>query len=225
MATNYGSGSLGAWQGNVPVVSGPTQIASAIATGGAFVFGDSISVENGGALATALYAATGQTIAIHAWSGRPTAPAVDQLAAWVAQYGCPPVVVMAVGTNDIFDPPVMAAQVKRVFEIVPPTTKVVWVTTYVSRWNLGHQYGSAAYFMARESDLRNTGWVNAQIQNGVGKHPRGVVADWYEGLCLNPGYCLTYYLRDGVHTTALGKNAWVSTVVAATQRANALPTC
>ena len=220
--TDYGSGTLGAWQSGTPFASGPVQITAALASGGAFVFGDSISVENGGALATALYAATGQTLAIHAWSGRPTKPAVDQLATWVAQYGCPPIVVMATGTNDIFDPPAMAAQVKRVFEIVPPTTKVVWVSVYASRWNLGFPYGSASYFMARESDLRNTGWVNAQIQNGVGKNPRGVVADWYEGLCMNPGYCLSNYLRDGVHTTALGRNAWVATVVAAIQRANAL---
>lgn len=220
--TNYGSGALGTWQGNTPVASGPTQIASALATGGAYVFGDSISVENASALATALVAATGQTLAVHAQSGRPTTPAVDKLAEWVAQYGCPPIVVMATGTNDIFDPPAMAAQVARVFSIVPEGTKVVWVSIYASRWALGYPYGSEAYWGQRESDLRNTGWVNAQIQNGIGNHTNGVVADWYEGLCLNPGYCLTNYLRDGVHTTTLGKAAWVATVVAGIQKANAL---
>ena len=132
-ADGYGSGALGPWENSSKAISTLTQIRPVLDTDGLFMFGDSISVQDGYSLAQRLHSRTGDVIAVHNWSGRPTAPAVDALAQWAQTYGLPGRVLMATGSNDIFTPPVFAAQVERVMDIVGPARKVYWVNVQVAR--------------------------------------------------------------------------------------------
>lgn len=195
--TDYGSGTLGDWTGASHTISTDTQIVPA-RTGGAWVFGDSIMVGDAYDLATKLNA-MGLSMAVNAWSSRPTTPAVDALEEWVGEYGQPSRVVMATGSNDIFDPTVMAAQVDRVMALATEA-QVWWVNVYVGRTSV-----DAA---TREADVRNTGWINSQLARALARHDRLTVLPWFEFLAANPAYRLTAYLRDGVHTTdPIGRNS------------------
>lgn len=198
-ADGYGSGALGPWENLSKAISTLTQIRPVLSTDGLFMFGDSISVQDGYSLAQRLLARTGDQIAVHNWSGRPTAPAVDALAQWSSAYGLPKRILMATGSNDIFTPPVFAAQVDRTMSIVGPTRTVFWVNTQVARTSQ-----SAAVQLA---DQRNSAWINLQLAGAAARHPNLRIVHWAEFLAAKPSR-LTGYLRDGVHTTApLGQDA------------------
>jgi hypothetical protein len=118
-------------------------------------------------------------------------------------------VIMAVGSNDVFNPPVMAAQITRLRAALEPRgVKVSWVDVQVSRI----RYSTAVQL----ADQRNTGWVNAQIHSGC-VAPCTVIG-WGEFLSANPAYRLPAYLRDGVHTTDAGKAAWAALIAAEVSR-------
>ncbi|MFE9749422.1 hypothetical protein ACFYOT_31300 [Saccharothrix saharensis] len=198
-ADGYGSGALGPWENSSKAISTLTQIRPVLDTDGLFMFGDSISVQDGYSLAQRLHSRTGDVIAVHNWSGRPTAPAVDALAQWAQTYGLPGRVLMATGSNDIFTPPVFAAQVERVLDIVGPTRKVYWVNVQVARTGQ-----TAAVQLA---DQRNSAWINLQLADAQRAHPNLRIVRWAEFLAAKPTR-LTAYLRDGVHTTEpLGQDA------------------
>jgi hypothetical protein len=116
----YGSGTLGPWQNLLRRISPEDQIRDTLTFNGIFMFGDSIAVQDGTALEELLADRTGDSIAVHNWSGQPTSAAVDALADWSRTYGLPGRIVMAVGTNDIFDPPSFGAQVERAMAIAGP---------------------------------------------------------------------------------------------------------
>ncbi|MFE2752588.1 hypothetical protein ACFXGA_11375 [Actinosynnema sp. NPDC059335] len=198
-ADGYGSGALGPWENSSRAISTLTQIRPVLDTDGLFMFGDSISVQDGYSLAQRLHGRTGDVIAVHNWSGRPTAPAVDALAQWAQTYGLPGRVLMATGSNDIFTPPVFAAQVERVLDIVGPGRTVYWVNVQVARTGQ-----SAAVQLA---DQRNSAWINLQLADAQRAHPNLRIVRWAEFLAAKPTR-LTAYLRDGVHTTEpLGQDA------------------
>ncbi len=198
-ADGYGSGALGPWETLSKAISTLTQIRPVLETDGLFMFGDSIAVQDGSALAKRLYSRTGDVIAVHNWSGRPTAPAVDALAQWAQTYGLPSRILMATGSNDIFTPPVFAAQVDRTMTIAGPGRKVYWVNTQVSR--------SGQSTDVQLADQRNSAWINLQLADAQRRHPNLIVIRWAEFLAAKPTR-LTAYLRDGVHTTApLGQDA------------------
>lgn len=195
----YGSGALGDWTTAGKTISSD----GAAAAADVWVLGDSILRQCWSSLYADHKAATGRIMAVNAWSSRPTAAAVDALEDWLAACGGPPsAVVMATGSNDIFDPPVMAGLVDRALAAVGPDVPVVWVNTYVTRWG-----ASGEDWAVRESDLRNTAWVNAQIADAAARHPNLHLVRWYEALCANPGYRITRWLTDGVHVTDLGRAA------------------
>lgn len=192
---DYGSGVAGPWQGGSNSVSSSTIINQVISQNGIFMFGDSISVSTGRDLAVMMSAATGDSMAVNNWSSRPTTPSVDALQDWVTTYGAPNRILMATGSNDIFSPPAMDAQIDRTMNIVGPTRRVFWVDVQVSRWNY-----SAAIQLA---DQRNTGWVNTQLHGATERWPNLTIIPWNYWLASNPAR-LTMYLSDGVHCTLPG---------------------
>lgn len=199
-ADDYGSGELGPWQQWGNAISSPEIIRAVRDAGGIYMFGDSISVQDGHALAERLHDFN-TLLAVHNWSGRPTTPAVDVLEDWAASYGLPQRILMATGTNDIFNPPVFAAQVDRTMSIVGSTRTVYWVNVQACRTKY-----SAAIQLA---DQRNSGWINLQLADAQKRYPNLKIVHWAEFLAAKPSRMApTMYLRDGVHTTEpLGQNA------------------
>lgn len=198
-AIDFGSGPIGDWTNNANGTIGDVTEADGDPVADVFVVGDSITTLGRSDLIAAM-AADGRTVAINYWSGRPTAPAVD----WVLSLTTKPkILVMATGTNDIFDPSVMSAQITRLLAGVPSTTKVLWVDTHASRWSKPAD--------VQVADQRNSGWVNVQIHDKMG--PARVIpwSMWlqYRG----PGY-ITHYLSDGIHPKAgTGTAFWAEIIM------------
>jgi hypothetical protein len=188
----YGSGTLGPWQNLLRRVSPEDQIRDVLNFNGIFMFGDSIAVQDGQALEKLLTARSGDSIAIHNWSGQPTSAAVDALADWARNYGLPDRILMAAGTNDIFDPPAFGAQVERAMAIAGPNRTVYWVNVEVSRYRQSAEVQAA--------DRANSAWINQQLEEAARRHPNLHIIHWAEYLAAQPEG-LGKYLRDGVHTT------------------------
>lgn len=179
--TDYGSGPLGNWQslthGTVGDILGEQYDGTPAAD--VLIVGDSITTRTYADL-LARIRATGHTAAVNYWSGRPTAPAVD----WVLSLSTKPkVLVMAMGSNDVTNPTVMATQIKRLKAGLPSTTKLLWVDVFVCR---------SAYATA---DMRNSMAVNQQIYEQLGDD---AVIGWAE-LFWSAPWRITWYLQDGVH--------------------------
>lgn len=174
----YGSGELGDWTtmshgtiGDVTTTDG-TPVADVI------VVGDSITARCWPYLRD-LVEDNGHTLAVNYWSGRPTTPAVD----WALSLSVKPgLLVMATGTNDIFNPPVMRAQALRTLAGVTEDTQVMWVDVQAARPTTAL------------ADQRNTGWINAQIRDTGVK-----VIPWSTWFASNPQRIKTYLTTDGVH--------------------------
>lgn len=180
-AVDYGSGPLGNWQslthGTVGDILGEQYDGTPAAD--VLIVGDSITTRAYADL-LARIRATGHTAAVNYWSGRPTAPAVD----WVLSLSTKPkVLVMAMGSNDVTNPTVMAAQIKRLKAGLPSTTKLLWVDVFVCR---------SAYATA---DMRNSMAVNQQIYEQMGDD---AVIGWAE-LFWSAPWRIAWYLQDGVH--------------------------
>ncbi|MEV0290572.1 MULTISPECIES: hypothetical protein [unclassified Kribbella] len=207
----YGSGVLGSWAGSTKAISTATQIQRTRETNGVYMFGDSISVQDGKSLAIRLLGRDGSQLAVHNWSSRPTSGAVDALQQWAATYGLPRRILMASGSNDIFDPPKFAAQVDRAMSIVGSTRTLYWVNMQVVRKSV-----TATMQLA---DQRNSSWLNMQLYDAQEKYPNLHIIRWAEWLWVKP-YRLLNYLRDGVHPTVpLGQDARNELIVQAlTQR-------
>ncbi|TQJ12130.1 hypothetical protein FB475_5058 [Kribbella jejuensis] len=190
-ADPYGSGDLGDWTILSRSISTAATITYVRDHDGVCMFGDSIAVQDGKALASKLLS-RGISLAVHNWSGRPTTPAVDALENWAIKYGLPRRILMATGTNDIFNPPVFAAQIDRTMRIVGSNRKVVWVNTQISR--------TAKSAAIQVADQRNSAWINSQIHDAEKKYPNLDIVRWAEYLAAKPAR-LTQLLREGVHTT------------------------
>lgn len=186
--TDYGSGTLGDWSANAHGYTANW------ATADIGIIGDSITTLGWSKLNTDL-AAKGKTLAANYWSGRPTTPALDWL---MSNTILPPVVIVACGTNDIFDPTVMADQVARV---VRAGTEFFWVDVQASRWALATS--------VQVADQRNSMWVNHQIWQGI---PDNRVIPWSWWFASSPNR-LTSYLTDGIHpNTTTGVGFWSAVI-------------
>jgi hypothetical protein len=142
---------------------------------------------------------TGDSLAVHDWSGQPTSAAVDALEEWARTYGLPRRLLLAVNSNDIFSPHSFAAEVDRVLRIAGPGRTVYWVNSQVARTRQPPTVQSA--------DQRNSAWINLQLADAQQRHPNLRIVRWAEFLAAQPGR-LTTYLRDGLHTSVpLGQNA------------------
>lgn len=95
------------------------------------MYGDSITFEGWLLLAKR----TPPPLAVNALSGRRTLSTVNALNRDVS-VRVPEVVVMAVGTNDLASPdPLLREQVSRTRALLPTTTRLLWVNTYVETLN------------------------------------------------------------------------------------------
>ncbi|WP_203590450.1 hypothetical protein [Streptomyces sp. SID13031] len=209
----YGSGQLTDWTTLSREISSAATIAYARDNDGVYMFGDSIAVQDGRELTIRLKARTGSPLAMHNWSGRPTLFAVDALENWALKYRLPRRILMATGTNDIFNPPVLAAQVDRTMRIAGPTRTVVWVNTQVAR--------TGQPVPVQVADQRNSGWVNLQLYDAQKKYPNLRIVGWAEYLAAKPSL-LPQCLSEGVHTTVpFGQNARNELIVQGLATANA----
>lgn len=198
-ATDYGSGTIAAWAGfshgmlgdwvDTPYDGDPTADVG--------IIGDSITNIGWTTLQTSL-AAKGKTLAVNYWSGRPTTPAVDFALSLTTP---PPVLIMAVGTNDIFDPSVMATQVARLRAGLPSSTQVYWVDVQAAR------SGTAT------ADQRNSGWINLQIRQAC-LPPTCTVIPWSVWFASAPNR-IPMYIPDGIHPDEDGKAFWASVLTGA----------
>jgi hypothetical protein len=207
----YGSGTLGSWANATRAISTAEQIQRVRETNGVYMFGDSISVQDGKALAIRLLNRDGSQMAVHNWASRPTSGAVDALQQWAATYGLPRRILMASGSNDIFDPPKFAAQIDRAMSIVGQGHTLFWVNIQAVR--------KAQTATVQLADQRNSSWLNMQLYDVQEKYPNLHIIRWAEWLWVKP-YRLLNYLRDGVHPTVpLGQDARNELIVQAlTQR-------
>lgn len=175
---DYGSGTWGGWIGT------PTTDA-AWSTPGVVVgiAGDSITNRCQSELRTALQTEAGVTLAVRAWSGQNTHYTVN----WALSLTYKPTyLLMAAGTNDVFNPPAMAAEIARLKAGMPLTT-ILWTDVHAAR---------PATALA---DQRNSGWINNQIHDAI---PAEHVVDWAGSVAALAGSTrpgLAYYLEDGVH--------------------------
>ena len=202
----YGSGVLGAWERQARAISNEAQIRKTRDNDGVFMFGDSLGVQDGPALAKTL-SALGINVAVHNWAGRPVTPAVDALDTWSQDYGLPHRILMSVGSNDIFAPPALADQVERTMQIVGDDRTVYWVNVQAART----AHGPAV----QVADQRNSAWINLQLAEAQRRHDNLRVVHWAEHLASKPNR-LAKYLRDGLHTSVpLGQAARNALIVQA----------
>ena len=195
----YGSGVLGSWANATRAISTTAQIHRVLDTDGVYMFGDSISVQDGKSLATRLLGRDGSQMAVNNWSSRPTSGAVDALQQWATAYGLPRRILMASGSNDIFDPPKFAAQLDRAMSITGRNRTVYWVNIQAVRTSVGATMQLA--------DQRNSSWLNMQMYDAQEKYSNLRIIRWAEWLWVKP-YRLLNYLRDGVHPSVpLGQDA------------------
>src|SRR6266536_2078007 len=146
---DFGSGTLGNWQALSQAIVG--------------IIGDSITTRCYRSLGT-LVAKQGKTLAVNYWSGRPTTPTVDWL---LSQPKLPKVLLVASGSNDIFDPRPFGAQVARLKAGLPYGTTLLWVDVQVSRT----RYSSAVQL----TDPRNSLWVDNQLRENL---PKSQIVPW-----------------------------------------------
>lgn len=182
-AVNYGSGT---WGG----VAISKAVVGSLDTADVELFGDSVTVRCYPAIVKA-FAAKSLTVAVRAQSGQQSRNMVDQL---TAQLRTPGLVVVVGGSNDIFNPPAVAGQVARALEFTTGAgVKLLWADTQVAR--------SSQTYSVQYADLRNSGWVNNQIHQGL---PPANIIQWNAaiGAAIGRGRPLTYYLQDGVHPWA-----------------------
>jgi len=176
-------------------------------------YGDSITFGGKSALAAELHN-YGQDVYVDAWSGRPTTPVADAICNETVD-GLPKVVVVASGTNDIFNPTVMAGQINRIKSCIASknaarvdgvATKLFWVDVQATRWSQTD--------LIERNDQRNSMAVNLAIYQNVGT---ANVVQWTQRFMANPAL-LTTYLVDGVHpkstiiSTTTGYQYWAAIV-------------
>ena len=205
----YGSGTLGPWQTRDKVITTPPQVRNVVATNGVVLFGDSIAVQDGEALGRLLQQRLSTSFAEHSWAGQPTSAAVDAMAAWASSYGLPHRIVMAVGSNDIFNPAAFTAQVDRAMKIAGPDRTVFWVNVQVSRTDQPTS--------VQVADQRNSEWINLQLAQAQVRYPNLRIVHWAEFLAARPER-MHIDLRDGRHTTVpAGQNARNALILQAIQ--------
>lgn len=173
-----------------PVIS----TAAYTAVSDVLVVGDSITVRSYKQLAAAL---PGKRLAVNAQSGRNTRLSIDALLVQMKGVPAdkwPSDLFMATGTNDIFAPSVMAAQIKRLLAAVPSYVRVHWVTVYAARP------------ATRFADHLHASQINAQIIAGC--TGRCTVISWGSYIGSSAYRIRTYIDAGGVHPTPAGQVVW-----------------
>jgi len=145
----------------------------------------------------------GKTAAIDYWSSRPSSPAITTT---LSRPTLPRIMVMATGTNDIFAPTGMAAQIARMSPSVlaaQGVQELFWVDVHCCRTKVPLQ--------TQVYDERNTCLVNAQIHDALDKDH---IIPWNWTLNYRGITWPTYYLQDGVHPKpSIGTKFWAACLV------------
>lgn len=177
--TNYGSG---VWGGPAAAVTRSGDPATA----DWLMLGDSIGNRCTSDIRAAL-AAKGLTLATITQSGQNAEGLVDLL---LNEPVVPERVLLEAGTNNVFEPPMIAPQIARVQNWAADNAiKIKWADTYVGRPTTAL------------ADARNSGWVNSYIYSAV---PFQDIIKWQAalGAAVGRGKSLSLYLEDGVHPWA-----------------------
>jgi len=202
LATDYGSGTWGGPVGTA--IQDPGWASPTLRVG---LVGDSIAVRCASTL-RGVFTTAGVTVAVRARSGQNTGNANDWLTSLTYK---PDYLVFLTGTNDVFDPSVMPAQIARTKTMVPSGTTLVWADTYVARKTVAAT--------VREQDRSNSGWVNQAVHSMI---PAGHVIDWNQNIRSTVGRggqaLVDYYVPDGVHPSATGGCANYAEIVMQTMR-------
>jgi hypothetical protein len=177
---DFGSGASGNWQTLSHGIVGDWSTADV------GIIGDSITSRCHRSLGTAV-TKQGKTLAVNYWSGRPTAPTVDWL---LSQPKLPRVLIVAAGSNDIFDPRPVGAQVARLESRLPSGTTLFWVDVQAAR----SRYGASVQL----ADQRNSMLVNNELRDNL---PTTQILSWSWWFASNPSR-LSYYLQDGLQPWA-----------------------
>lgn len=177
-SAGYGSGDLGNWQALSHGTWGN------LATADVVFVGDSITAGTY-PQQSAWLDAHGISNAGGYWSGRPLHYAVD----WALSLSVKPrILVMASGTNDIFEPTVVTGELARLLAGMPSTTRVIVPDVQIAR--------PATVDHTPLADQRNAMWVNAQIRTVIAS---ANVCNWSTGFASSPGRITAYLKPDGVH--------------------------
>jgi hypothetical protein len=158
-----------------------------MATADVGIFGDSITIRGCGELKAWLAANGGHTLATDAQASRPITKTATDIESYAA---LPPVVIVAAGTNDIFNPTVFGAQMDRILAYLATHAEVqhvLWIDVQACRVNQ-----VAAVKLA---DQRNSMAINMQIHERL---PANQIVPWAWSFISNP-VRLAEYLEDGVH--------------------------
>jgi hypothetical protein len=186
-----GSGVIVDWSGSVRVQTSDCETGPVGRR--VLVLGDSITVRTRDVLTRTLTSA-GWSVCLDARAGQPTSGALDGYQAAGAFPAYVDVIVMATGSNDIFDPGRFPAQVSRA-RAYATGRPLLWVTAWVARTRVPAT-------LARH-DAANASRVNAVVWARIGRANRAAVIDWHATLAAGRGRS-AIYLVDGVHTSTLG---------------------
>lgn len=189
------SGAIGPWQNSTHSTSTPAEDQAAATREGIHLIGDSIATRLLPVLQERL---AGRPLSYDVWNGRPTAPALEDLARAVAEDRLAPTVVAVLGSNDIFDPWPFAAQIHRAREIVGGR-RLLWVTPFVSRPS------------ARSADLRNSAVLGLALERAAAAGQIELVR-WFELLARSADR-VDDLAEDGVHPTGVGSAALADLVL------------
>lgn len=200
---DYGSGDLGPWEDHPVITTG-----APLDTAGALIVGDSITARCWSDLAAWLNSNGGPTLAVNYRSGRPTSDGIEWLG---AQPTRPTLTILALGSNDVFNPPAMSSEIPAGLQSVTDPAALVWVDVEVARTTVDAK--------TQLADQRNSGWINEKLYAAL---PAAQIVPWSAAIAGaartgRPGW--DYYLADGVHpTTAAGAGKgdgcayWASTL-------------
>ena len=188
----FGSGVLGNF--GVNAVIRRTGCLDAPAGRRAVVVGDSLTTRTRSALDVRM-AEAGIPFCMNAQGGRPSRPTVNALLDLPRDQV--EAIVVASGSNDIFNPLVLPREIDRVMAYAAGAP-VYWINVYVDRW--------AQPTEVRRADQRNTAIVNSLLVRAAARHRNLVVIDWYGFLTRVYGRA-GRFLVDGVHTNNAGTDA------------------
>lgn len=177
--------SLGTHKGGVTAYRSPRmQTASTV------LYGDSITYQ-----AYQRLTVRHPELAVDTYWGRTTFPTVEQLAYDTYGGHVPDVVVMAIGTNDTHHPQTMTDLVRYARDILPASTRLIWLNTYVES---------------------RPGWQEVNVE--ISRVPGIEVVDWAARNLRARGMSdRSPLLYDGVHLSCDGADAWLALVESALQ--------
>lgn len=201
----YGSGHLADYTVYPPKLSTSAALQAALdSPRGIYLAGDSITIGHFDTIVAYLNA-RGYPTGVRARSSAPMSDGVDWLiAAHHGGSGLPPTLILAMGTNDIEDPPASYPQLDRLIADAGPSRRLYLVSPFAGRGG-----STGPYF---GYDVGNSGRVCAREYALALSNPSVAVVDWHSRVFDNPRSNIPGWLVDGVHPTTTGIGVWLSMI-------------